>query len=182
MKQFVKIVTLILLAAISTQGFCDTKSKQPKKVEQKTAVAPPIIEIKGITIGMPMSEYKAIIANNGDSSFSIGGVTAKSPMPPLFDHRDGKLDNFAFMFKPEGFTSILDAVKGKYPSISCINSEIQNRIGASFSQVECVLDGTDSVLRISKYAGDITTSILMLQSKQRIQEGVEKLTKGRSDV
>ena len=183
MKPLFKVCTLLLLLVLPTQAFCETKANNKQKnTESKKVAEAPLIEIKGITIGMPMQDYKAIIATNGDAFFSIGGVTGKSPMPPMFEHREGKLDSFVFFFEPQEFSRVLEAVKSKYPSMGCKNSEVQNRMGASFPQVECVLAGTNSTLRVSKYAGDITTSMLSLTSKERLKEYEDKLKKGNSDI
>ena len=189
MNLIVKFCAVLLLASLPIHALGESKpaskpASKPKSSQSKKIVEtpPPLIEIKGITIGMPIQDYKLIIANNGDGFFSIGGVTGKSPSPPLYKLRDGKLDSFTFIFEPSDFPRVLEAVKNKYPSINCNNNEVQNRMGATFNQVECVLDGTNSVLNLSKYAGDIETSMLMITSNEHLNELKKKFTKDSGDI
>jgi len=185
MNLIVKLFAVLLLASLPIHALGDSKSatKQKSSQSKKIGETPPsLIEIKGITIGMPIQDYKIIIANNGDGFFSIGGATGKSPSPPLYKIRDGKLDSFYFIFEPNDFPRVMEAVHNKYPGLNCTNKEIQNRMGATFNQVECALNGTNSLLNLSKYADDVETSMLMITSYEYLNELKKKSTKDSGDI
>jgi hypothetical protein len=139
------------------------------------------IEIKGIHIGMTEKEVTEKIGNVDE--FTIAGVKSKHYNIPLSLHyHDGKLDSLDFFFTPEGFGAVLEAVKSKYPSLKCENSTVWNAMGASFQQMECMLEDSETYLRISRFTSSIDTSSLSLISQRWIDEKIKHRNDTKKDI
>lgn len=107
------------------------------------------IEIKGIHLGMTKSEVTEQI---GFDEFTVGGIRSKYiyGSPLHLDFYEEELDEFIFFFHPSGFYQVLDAVKGKYPSLKCEDSKVQNAMGATFSQIKCEYSDSSAMLSLSR--------------------------------
>jgi len=87
---------------------------------------------------------------------------------------DDTLDSFYFRFSPSSFDEVASAVKSKYPALVCKDSVVTNARGGAFTQTECSLSDQQSSLLIQRYAGEITTSSLSLNSVRLLNEFQEK--------
>jgi hypothetical protein len=75
----------------------------------------PNVELGAIKLGMPASDYKAIVPSYG--AFEVGGITAMSD--PKVTFRQGKLDTFQMAFGTYNYVKFRDAIKAKYPRMKC---------------------------------------------------------------
>jgi hypothetical protein len=180
------IVAAVLTTLISLAIFLESGSSIPEiiaMVLDESIISPvpelpkpSALEIKGIKIGM--TEDEAYRKENFD--FTIGGVRAKNlnDLPLKLTFHDGKLDRLTFLFTPDGFDMVLEAVKSKYPMLKCAESNVSNVMGASFQQMICMLEGSDSILSIRRFTDNIETSSLTLTSLRLFDE----LKKQRNDT
>lgn len=191
------IIAVILTTVISLAMFLG--GGIPKIIamvldNQKAPYSPSELEIKGIKIGMTEhdanyakidSQMKAIQSASerervAGLGFTIGGVRSKNDMlnDVDFTFRDEKLVMLTFIFKPDGFDMVIEAVKSKYPMLQCNESIVSNAMGASFHQIDCeVNDSKGNTLLITKFDGNIETSSLHLFSQRYLDE----LKKKRND-
>ena len=139
------------------------------------------IDIKGLSIGMSKTDVEQKFPNwNG---FTIADVSSKYQHSPLnVSYFDGKLDSLLFFFDSNSFTTVLDAVKQKYPSISCKESQVGNPMGAKFTQIECTTTDQLSILQLRRFVSDIRTSSLSLISKRKMEEYAEKEKNKKKDI
>jgi hypothetical protein len=136
----------------------------------------PALEIKGLKIGMTEKEaYDKSIYG-----FTIGGVSPKNPID--LKYHDGKLDRLSFVFTPEGFNAVLEAVKSKYPSLKCNNSSVSNAMGASFQQMICMLESPEATLIIRRFTTSIDTSTLTLTSQRFFDEQDKYKNNTKKDI
>jgi hypothetical protein len=136
------------------------------------------IEIKGISIGMPREQFEKIV--NQEEYFTIGGARSKYRTQDG-EYVEGKLDQYIFFFGASKFDDVLEAVKEKYPSISCIDTQVSNAMGASFQQTSCSINDATSTLNLTRLA-DIKTSALMLISKRKLDEKEKRRQQGKKDI
>lgn len=162
------------------------------------------IEIKGLRTGLTIKEVEKIIGGpifNGFTrgttieetkkqldqyhkaqsrkKFSIGGVTEKDMS---FTWENNKLVSLWFFFYPKDFDKMVDAVKGKYPDLTCSSKQVGNLMGAKFEQLECsVMSGQDG-LWLTRFNDDIYTSVLTIQSLQHNRQQSEKQNKEKKDI
>lgn len=123
------------------------------------------IELKGLQVGMTKEEVNKKFPSF--EGFTIAGVSSKySSTPVKIEYRDNKLDFLLFFFDSENFSTVLAAVKEKYPELKCIDSEVSNGMGAKFSQVDCTLSDSVSTLSLSRFVSDVQTSSLTIISKK----------------
>lgn len=139
------------------------------------------IDIKGIHIGMTETELsKKYPSWDG---FTVGGTPSKhQDLPVTLSFYEGRLDNFAFFFDPDGFDNVLAAVKKKFPNIFCLTSSVSNAMGASFSQVTCMMRDSTSHLYLSRYVSDIQTSVLSLASERSMKESDKTQREKQKDI
>ncbi|MCK9636860.1 MAG: hypothetical protein M0R41_11350 [Methylobacter tundripaludum] len=164
---------------------------------QKVAYSPSVLEIKGIKIGMTEhdanyakidSQMKAIQSAServAGLGFTIGGVRSKNDMlnDVDFTFRDEKLVMLTFIFKPDGFDRVIEAVKSKYPMLVCNESIVSNAMGASFHQIDCgVNDSQGNTLLITKFDDNIETSSLHLFSQRYLDEQEKKRSDKKKDI
>lgn len=141
----------------------------------------PEIEIKGVRIGMSKQDLDSKYPSW--EGFTVAGVPSKSKYAPgPYDFHDGKLDYFGFSFDPRKFDSIREALKAKYPGLSCENSAVSNAMGATFEQTECNLRGSNASLRLSRFGSDITSGLLFLVSHRALEERARRIAEEKSDL
>jgi hypothetical protein len=102
--------------------------------------------------------------------------------PGHIDYFKGRLDNFHFSFAHDSFLDVLEAVKEKYPSIECEDSQLKNARGATFNQVHCFLADNVSTLLLTRYSGDLRTSSLTLASVRRLDAQSEEDKLKKKDI
>lgn len=120
------------------------------------------INIKGVYIGMPAAEAKAIDLT------TIAGIRNK--YAPVANPLKGEhsVTGVIFFFDSSDFPTMLAAVRTKYPAIKCEESAVGNAMGAKFTQVECELKSGDVLLTLNRYVSDIKTSVLALDSQSAL--------------
>lgn len=139
------------------------------------------IEIKGLRVGMTKAEVQKKFPTF--KGFTIAGVRSKHDFLPLeVSYRSGKLHNLMFIFAPANFDTVFGAIKEKYPNINCEKSLVGNPMGATFGQVECSLQDSDSVLKLVRYATDISTSVLIVSSKKLLEEQEANAKQRKKDI
>ena len=78
-------------------------------------------------------------------------------------------------FEPDQFESILDVFKTKYgKTVDIKEYEIQNRMGAKFSQKEVFWKNKDRVIHLTRYGNKIDEGIASFQSIEESQKDIEK--------
>lgn len=150
------------------------------------------IEIKEIKIGMSKEEYEKIIPPPAffdkegkpqkvkPSNFTIAEIRGKhefSSTSAKYDDNE-KLESFIFIFSPTDFPTMLEAVKEKYPKLTCRNSTVNNAFGAKFMDTNCTFKDKKSILQLHRYV-DLETSTLSLSS-HKITSSDSKKKKERS--
>ncbi len=140
------------------------------------------IEIKGLKLGMSKADVESNVGKIRGSfidGFTIGGVGGKYLAVKF--HED-KLDNVMFIFKPDGFEAVRRAVASKYPALTCSDSTVQNRAGASFEQVRCELNSDGTRFSLTRISGDVNTSMLTLSTQRALDEFIEKQKQKEGDI
>lgn len=140
-------------------------------------------EIKGIKLGMTEDELFSLIGNRiNPREFSVAGVKAKTP-PAIFDEFiDGKLSSFTFLFPANSFYAVVIALKEKYHGIKCVESEVQNRMGAKFIQEDCKLSSLSGILTIQRYYMDLNTAVLKMRSHEILEKARKETEEKKKDV
>ncbi len=141
------------------------------------------IEIKGLKLGMSKADVESKFGEISKSGFiyefTIGGIEGK--YLKLKFHED-KLDDIYFSFNSDGFEAVRGAVASKYPALKCKNSTVENRMGASFVQVECNLNSDNAMFSLTRISGDIKTSMLTLGTRRALDEFIEKQKQKQGDI
>ena len=167
---------LIRTFAISSLFFCSITYAQGRVDINE-------IEVKGVRLGMNKAEAEELLGTRiNPKQFSIAGVSSKTP-PAIFNNFiDEKLSSFTFLFHSSNFLQLLVAVKGKYPELICETSEVKNKMGAAFEQVQCKLNSPEGNLLLSKYYLDLNSSGLVLRSIQEIEQSRKVIEKNKKDI
>lgn len=136
------------------------------------------IEIKGLKIGMSKDDVSKIYSitkspsRDGDgyylsqNSFTIGGSK-------VFDTRvyfaEDKSDHIEIVLYSSSFENVLSALKDKYKDLKCVNSEIKNKLGNSFTQTICEIKDDKSSLQFKRlFELNFDRSILDIKSTRKI--------------
>lgn len=173
------------------------------------AVGAEPLELKGLIPGMPVSEAAAKLQGLAEacslegpghhSCFYIPRSSSSRPIQALdtlagapvkiwsIDSRDGKISSVYATLTTNAFAMVSGAIEQKYgkPTTSK-TSEVHNRMGASFDQVESAWRDGDAILDIRKRSGRIDsmgvslTTMAEMNARQRDRE--EKAKKGASDL
>ena len=172
------LVIFVLLFSGFTQAAGTHGAHAPSQKPASTFTPKPI-EIKGLYLGMPESEAEQKIDVAPPDKFTIAGVPSKyENTNARLDFHESKLDEFMFFFDSGSFDDVLRAVKSKYPALQCAGSTVSNAMGASFKQVNCILQDHIGTLTLDRFVSDISTSVLCLTShrkdREREQENNEK--------
>ena len=154
------VVCTVLLLSISTLAFGAER-----------------IEIKGLYLGQPKSE---VVARWGRAlnfhGFTLAGVPGANPQISnvfiKFDASDN-LSEFVFFFNEEGFDDVLSAFRSKYSGLNCEKSKVSNRMGATFTQIECGAHDDNGKFFLERFSGKIDTSIVGIMSKSAF-DGIAK--------
>lgn len=160
------------------------------------------LDLKGLTPGMSFADFDAklpaLCEKPVKSSETCGyGLTANVPLLEtlaeqtpeswLFLFRDGSLSSVAVLFPGKSFRAIADALVAKFgkPSKS-ETSEVSNRMGAKFVQIEMSWYRYDRVLQISKIGRNVDSGVLFLTSKEYLLrdnvDGMGDTLRRRSDL
>lgn len=96
---------------------------------------------------------------------SIGNITARMY---LFSFENGILVEASIAFHPNGFSGVYEALTYKYGKPSTeFETTVQNRMGAEFQDKTAIWSSQQQRITLYKYAGDINSSALILQSIER---------------
>jgi hypothetical protein len=165
----------ILTVAVSCGAYAAKDQIKPNSVV-------PTIEIKNIRLGMSSDAVYAILGNERVSTFTVGEVGTDSGANPSSSFIDQKLSSFFFPFKSVNFSKVLSAVLSKYPMTQCSNSELTNRMGASFTQVECLLSSKDGIMTLRKYGSTFDSGHLLLSSNEAIEKSKQDAVRKSNDI
>lgn len=186
---FTTVVAAALAAAPTHAGTLKTAgskaavaAKSGASAEAVQSPSPlPVIDIKGIAVGMNKVEVDAKLGAPRD--FTIAGVPSKYSGPSLRYGPDQILDTFIFFFYAGRFDDVVDALKSKYPTMKCLDSDMQTKGGGHFKDTTCELDGANGAhLHMTRFVGDIETSSLMMQSERAAKEAAEEREKRLKDI
>ena len=164
----IKKIGLILVSALSLSvTFAQTKNQS----------FVPEIDIKGIKFNLRQGDVEAIVGSFiKPKDFTIGGVYPSDiEYAPFVRYINGELSLFQFMFDSVNFNQMREAVASKYPSLQCEQSEIKNRMNASFQQVKCKLNSPSGILEMSKYADNVVKGHLTMTSYAEINKVVKRV-------
>ena len=162
----------IILAIAAMVAMHLTAYSQAPKAKGKAAG--PVVEIKGLRLGMPEAEAAAIYRAMPD--VTVAGASpkfAEDPNPLGLKYENGALSQLVFFFAPADFDQVRSALKTKYPSLKCETSSVNNRAGAKFTQEECKLASGDTMLSLSKFVNDIQTSALTMMSIKKLTDSAD---------
>lgn len=153
------------------------------------------VEIKGIRLGLPLTEikrlYPAIRMGAHDEAgliekITIASAESKGGAMVQFRERDSAkskvVDGLIFPFTPSSFDLVLDAVRTKYPKLQCENSKVTNRMGVEFTQTSCRLRDLESSLELQRYSGDLGTSLLLIVSDRQVKKDAEGRARQKKDI
>jgi hypothetical protein len=145
-------------------------------------------DLKGMYIGMSKTDFLEHTKNFEMETYGPNNLPVYPSFPladittAMFPEFIGEeLHSLLFMLDSKKFTDLYLAISKKYPDIECKESAIQNRMGAVFTQVECVLEDEISELFLKRYASDLDTSILRLDSFKYL-EHKDKKSKISDDI
>ena len=174
-------IILITIGVISYTTVDETKNIDKNSTENITPKNyVDAIEIKGIYFGMPQVDfYKKFGEPPTSNIVYIAGIEGQAQT--YFENKF--LEKFVFIFESQNFESILESVKNKYPQMLCDKGMLQNKMGATFQQVECLLNDKTGNLYLVKYAGgNISKSILQLIKKSHLDQIKIQQEKSKKDI
>ena len=176
-----KLLIVAALVASTASGL--SMAQKPQKQAAKPVVIVDI-EIKGLKVGMEHKDFmQAMSESDAAGGFTIGGVLLTNyKKQPYVEFVDDKVATLYFKFDSANFDAVFDAVKSKYPSIRCERSEIQNRMGASFQQIECQLSSINGLMTLSRYSGSISDGSIYMASRSRLDSSAKESEKKKSDI
>ena len=108
-------------------------------------------------------KYKACMAATSGAAQTIAGVQATFT---LLMGLDDKLGSITYYFAQSDFAIVRAAFQDKYPGLRCVDSVVQNRMGAKFDQTECTLETKDASLSLTRRDSDLTQGSVALASAQ----------------
>lgn len=94
---------------------------------------------------------------------TIAGVPAKSL---YFFGFDNKLGWIRYVFDQRNFTLVRAAFLDKYPALQCVESTVQNRMGATFEQTVCSVASPAATLTIRRRSSDLSEGSVEVQSAE----------------
>ena len=80
------------------------------------------------------------------------------------------------------FEEALEALTLKYGSPKMVVSTIQNRLGAKFEQQTATWDDEKSILSLERHGSKIGEPVLMLMSRQSIEDGAKNRAKSAGNI
>ena len=125
-------------------GFKDLVPGQPKGDGDIAAA----LECRGDTCSYIPGVAVGVVRHE----MTIGGSEILAIVATL---KEGVIQAVLVQFHLEAFNTIRDGLKAKYPSLTCHNGSIQNRLGASFEQEKCIAKIDRSTMVVDRY-GDTT--------------------------
>lgn len=157
------------------------------------------LEIKGLKIGMTVDEVnnnipikyyimdKVISEDsmsdmNGFKFSQIISLAGRKPVTGDVVFFKNISDQINFYFASSDFDFILSAVSEKYKNIKCSESTISNIHGALFTQKDCFISDSKSVLSFKKYYPNIDVSRISIKSHRRISEEQKVIESGKKDI
>ena len=151
----------------------------------------PLIEVKGIQLGMTEDQVLAIVGSKTPRDLVIAGVPSyyaqdrNMPFDPgvqfLYDEQ-GHLSKFMFLFKSVGFTDVQAAFQQKYKAMRCLGSEVKTRAGGALNQVQCALKTDVGNLFLERFAGDSDTSALSMSSPDQLRKDTAERARRLGDI
>jgi hypothetical protein len=117
------------------------------------------------------------------SDFTIAEINSIYEFRPASIEYDenNKLESFRFTFSSRNFSTMLTAIKDKFPKLKCKNSTVSNAYGAKFNDINCNFSNSKTVLKLTKYI-DLDTSVLTMKSHQYEKKEMQKYKKRTKDL
>lgn len=148
-------------------------------------------KIKEYEIGLPIESYKfaylckpstlgVISCLDPAPGFTIGGENVKNAFIKF--NADEKLDMMVFSFDPTGFESIKAAILGKYKSVRCSKTAIENAFGAKFLNEICVGKTKNETMSLDKYSGTIKEGSLTIVSNAQLEKEIKQKMEKSKDI
>jgi hypothetical protein len=137
----------------------------------------PEVEIGAVKLGMSVADYKSLTLS-GLTGLQFGSVVPATE--PEVTFREGKLDSFQMDFYTYKYEYMRDALKAKYPSMSC--EQVQADKYIAYDHERCLV-GNTLVIAQGKQGG--RPSALYLESAQHRQDQereIQLLTKQKKGV
>lgn len=127
--------------------------------------------------------YKSTSGGLLCENFKLGEINIQKV---AFDFdKENKLEKVTLVIHPEVFDSLFAVFKKKYGEPTKFDeSEIQNRMGAKFSQVEALWIDEERAIQLKKYAGkiDIGGAVFVPWKPDEVKEKKEKETEKAADI
>lgn len=148
------------------------------------------IEIKGLKVGMKYEDVAKIYKINkfensnflsmkNGNKITFGGVNSEFVS---LHFKNKAIESIFIAIKSQSFDTVMDAIKTKY-NLQCEESNIRNRMGAEFVQVECNYEDSKSSLYAQKYThSDISKSFIGIQSHESKKEYINKAEESKKDI
>lgn len=133
--------------------------------------------------GQPGSFCFNVITNKPELVTSIAGVPAKSVILSGLD--DGLLGSVRYIFAQSDFSLVRSAFASRYP-LTCIDSEVQNRMGAKFEQTVCTHTTEAGVITLRRRTSDLGEGDVEVSSSS-YRTGLkawfeQRKTEGKKDI
>ncbi|MFW9627726.1 MAG: hypothetical protein ACMV1K_13450 [Sulfurospirillum sp.] len=148
------------------------------------------IEIKGLKVGMKYEDvaklYKIdkfensnFLSMKNGNKITFGGVSSEFVSVHF---KNKTVESIFIVIKSKSFDDVMNAIKTKY-NLRCEDSNIKNRMGAEFVQVECNYEDSKSSIYAQKYThSDISKSFIGIQSHESKQEYIKKAEESKKDI
>jgi hypothetical protein len=155
-----------LKAGVFVAAFILLASSGPAQLAGK-----PRFEFKGLQFGDSMPASKGFLRGNGLAcnadkvvpgaqycdevfGFKVAGISISSP---LRDYLDGRLYSLYMTFNADDYNGVIEALEAKYgPADSTTTEEIQNRMGAGFTNRTKRWFFADGYLEAEHYGSRVT--------------------------
>jgi hypothetical protein len=144
------------------------------------------LSIKEFHLGMSKADIKAVEKVyclysslgcglfHSKPNFTIGGIG--------MDWIVLESQDIGFTFPSSGFDLVKNALLTKYPATVCVDSDITNRLGTHFVQTSCKIVVGEEGIVLCRYATNLSTSQIELESLDIMKSRESRLNATKSDI
>ena len=103
------------------------------------------------------------------ASLGVGGLVPRSN---TFPSATGVIHGR--VLASDADNALRNALKSKYPFLTCKQSEVGNKVGGRFDQERCFIESGNAALVLQRYVVDLNTSTLSLVSSAKLQHDLQE--------
>lgn len=175
--------SLILILLVSFLSFILPAQEQKEENPFNTIFGFPWGTSKDVVKkDFPTKIYKSTSGGLLCENFKLGEINIKK-LSLEFD-KESKLEKVVMMIDPDVFEPLFEVFKKKYGEPAKVNeSEIQNRMGATFNQVVAMWIDEARAIQLNKYAGQIDRggAVFLPWKPEEVKDQKEKETQKAAD-